>query len=190
MSPPSSTIRPSQCGGTLAAYNSFIYATDVPLATRYRFEITNGAFVYVLESPLRYFQPKEVVGGLSLNTTYSIKVASLYNGLWSSYGTACNVTIPSNISRMAKQSASIKNVFEVKAFPNPFATHFSLDIQSSSDEVLEMKVYDMIGRQLEIKKASVSELSTQEIGINYPSGIYTIIVKQGENVQSLRMIKR
>ena len=65
-----------------------------------------------------------------------------------------------------------------------------VDIQSSSDEVLEMKVYDMIGRQLEIKKASVSELSTQEIGINYPSGIYTIIVKQGENVQSLRMIKR
>jgi hypothetical protein len=86
------------------------------------------------------------------------------------------------------------NVFEVKAFPNPFARHFSLDIQSSSDDLVQVKVnvqvYDMIGRALEVQNATVSELSTKEIGTNYPSGVYNVVVSQGDKVRSVRMIKR
>jgi hypothetical protein len=48
----------------------------------------------------------------------------------------------------------------------------------------------MIGRELEARKATVSELSTQELGNNYPSGVYNIIVSQGDQVKTLRMIKR
>ena len=55
---------------------------------------------------------------------------------------------------------------------------------------LELKVYDMIGRQLEVRKASVSELSVLEVGRNYPTGIYNLVVSQGKNVKSIRMIKR
>ncbi|KAB1155490.1 T9SS type A sorting domain-containing protein [Flavobacterium luteum] len=54
-------------------------------------------------------------------------------------------------------------MFEVKSFPNPFASYFSLDIESSSDAQVELKVYDMIGRQLEARKATVSELSVLEV---------------------------
>jgi hypothetical protein len=53
-----------------------------------------------------------------------------------------------------------------------------------------MKVYDMIGRQLEVRKASVSELSVLEIGRNYPAGVYNLVVSQGDKVKSIRMIKR
>ena len=86
--------------------------------------------------------------------------------------------------------ASNNDVFEVKSFPNPFASHFNLDIESSSDAQVEMKVYDMIGRQLEVRKASVSELSVLEVGRNYPTGIYNVVVSQGINMKSIRMIKR
>jgi hypothetical protein len=48
----------------------------------------------------------------------------------------------------------------------------------------------MIGRELEVQNATVSELSTKEIGTNYPSGVYNIIVSQGDKVKSVRMIKR
>ncbi|MFD0777431.1 T9SS type A sorting domain-containing protein [Flavobacterium myungsuense] len=82
------------------------------------------------------------------------------------------------------------SIFNVKAFPNPFATHFSLDIESSSDAQVEMKVYDMIGRQLDVRKASVSELSGLEVGRNYPAGVYNVVVSQGNKVKSVRMIKR
>jgi hypothetical protein len=82
------------------------------------------------------------------------------------------------------------NVFEVNAFPNPFAKHFSLAIQSSSDDLVQVQVYDMLGRVLEVQKATVSELSTKEIGTNYPSGVYNVVVSQGDKVRSVRMIKR
>jgi surface protein len=85
---------------------------------------------------------------------------------------------------------TVTDLFNVKAFPNPFASHFSLDIESSSDAPVQVKVYDMIGRQLEANQANVSELSTREIGRNYPSGVYTILVSQGEKVKSLRMVKK
>ncbi|MFD0984054.1 T9SS type A sorting domain-containing protein, partial [Flavobacterium myungsuense] len=102
------------------------------------------------------------------------------------WGPTCQLTIPS--FRMSDTNTS--SIFNVKAFPNPFATHFNLDIESSSDAQVEMKVYDMIGRQLEVRKATVSELSVLEVGRNYPAGVYNIIVSQGEKVKSLRMVKR
>ena len=85
---------------------------------------------------------------------------------------------------------TVTELFNVKAFPNPFASHFSLDIESSSDAQVQVKVYDMIGRQLEAKQAMASELSTREIGRNYPSGVYNVVVSQGEKVKSLRMVKK
>jgi hypothetical protein len=91
---------------------------------------------------------------------------------------------------MSENDLGAINVFHVSAFPNPFARHFSVQIESSSDEQVEMKVYDMIGRQLESHKATVSELCTREIGNNYPSGVYNVVVSQGDKVKSLRMIKR
>jgi hypothetical protein len=48
----------------------------------------------------------------------------------------------------------------------------------------------MLGRALEVQKATVSELSTKEIGTNYPSGVYNVVVSQGDKVRSVRMIKR
>ena len=128
-------------------------------------------------------------GGGEFGKTYSIRVA-INNGIWQGYGSACNVSTPTAPApRMAAQDINT-NVFEVKAFPNPFARHFSLDIQSSSDDLVQVKVYDMIGRELEVQKATVSELSTKEIGTNYPSGVYNVIVSQGDKVRSVRMIKR
>ena len=48
----------------------------------------------------------------------------------------------------------------------------------------------MIGRELEETKATVSEWSTQELGNGYPQGVYNVIISQGDQVKSLRMIKR
>jgi len=48
----------------------------------------------------------------------------------------------------------------------------------------------MIGKLVESKEISVSELGTQELGSRYPSGVYNVIVSQGENAKTLRVIKR
>ena len=180
----------NRCGTTLPALNTIIYANAVIGATQYRFEVTGGSFgLRTFDTPNRYFTLSQLSpGGGESSTTYSIRVA-INNGTWQSYGPACNVSTPAPISRMAAQDIN-SNVFEVKTFPNPFARHFSLDIQSSSDDLVQVRVYDMIGRDLEVQKATVSELSTKEIGTNYPSGVYNVIVSQGDKVKSVRMIKR
>ena len=180
----------NQCGTTLSTLNSTIYATAVVGATQYRFEVTGGSFgLRTFDTPNRYFTLSQLSpGGGQASTTYSIRVA-INNGIWQAYGPACNVSTPAPITRMAAQDINT-DVFEVKAFPNPFARHFSLDIQSSSDDLVQVRVYDMIGRELEVQKATVSELSTKEIGTNYPSGVYNVVVSQGDKVRSVRMIKR
>jgi len=80
--------------------------------------------------------------------------------------------------------------FEVTAYPNPFGESFKLDLTTSSDERVELRVYDMIGRMIEIRQVNVSDLSNQEVGNNYPSGVYNMVVSQGANVKTLRVIRR
>jgi len=162
-------------------------SSNVPLVTKYRFRVVNGVTTRIAEVSRNYIIPSDLAGGYSNNTVYTVDVATLYNGLWSDYGPACTVTTP--FIRMAAQDINT-NVFEVKAFPNPFARHFSLDIQSSSDDLIQVEVYDMLGRELEVQNATVSELSTKEIGTNYPSGVYNVVVSQGKEIKTVRMIKR
>ncbi|WP_298118833.1 T9SS type A sorting domain-containing protein, partial [Flavobacterium sp.] len=73
---------------------------------------------------------------------------------------------------------------------NPFAENFKLDVNTSSEEVIKVSVYDMIGKQVEQRQINVSDVASFEVGNNYPSGVYNVIVTQGENIQTLRVIKR
>ena len=45
----------------------------------------------------------------------------------------------------------------------------------------------MVGRLIENRQVNSNSF---EIGNNYPSGIYNVIINQGENTKTLRMIKK
>ena len=169
-----------------------VIANPVTLSTKYRFRVFDGSTTRIVETNINhFFKSTSLPGGFINNTLYTVDVATFYNGTWSAYGPTSTFSTPATpLAKMSNNNTSTKDIFDVKAFPNPFASHFSLDIESSSDDLVAIKVYDMIGRQLESHKASISELSTQKIGNNYPSGVYNIIVTQGEKVKSIRMIKR
>ncbi|WP_191963368.1 YDG domain-containing protein [Flavobacterium luteum] len=191
---PFSKLVTSQCNKTVTNLTSTLYASTVFLAEGYRFRVrlqSNPLSSRVVEKTsgnMSALTVAELSGGYAASTVYLVDVAVKYNGLWQEAygGDVCTITTPT--ARM--NTNSVESIFNVKAFPNPFASHFSLDIESSSDALVEMKVYDMIGRQLEAKQATVSELSTREIGRNYPSGVYNVIVSQGDKVKSIRMVKR
>ena len=189
LSPSETKLRPKSCNKTLARIVTAVEASPLQNATQYTFEITRpDTSVEEFVSPRYWFQLHKTAAGVLYNSTYTIRVKSKVYNAYQNYGPACTVTTPAApLARTAKDDAS---VFEATAFPNPFATNFTLDIQSSSDAVVELKVFDMIGRTLEVKKASVSELTSLQIGHNYPAGIYNLVVKQGQNVKSIRMIKK
>ena len=94
---------------------------------------------------------------------------------------ACTTTSKSKIS-------SIK--FSATAYPNPFADNFKLDVKTSSEEALQIKVYDMLGKLVENRILQTKEVEAFEVGSNYPSGVYNVIVYQGGVVKTLRVIKR
>jgi len=65
-----------------------------------------------------------------------------------------------------------------------------LDVKTSSKENITIKVYDMVGRVVEERQAKVTDLENTTIGDRYPSGVYNVVVTQGEEVKTVRVVKR
>ena len=122
-------------------------------------------------------------------TSYSIsaRVQIMVDGVatWSAYGAECVIITP-----VAPILKATKVPFTAVAYPNPFAESFLLEVTTSKNTPLNIKVYDMIGRLVEERQANVNELQTTTIGTNYPSGVYNVIVLQDGESKAVRVVKR
>ena len=81
-----------------------------------------------------------------------------------------------------------KGNFAAVAYPNPFASTFAIQVKTSSQEVVYLKVYDMIGRLVEQRETNAKEITA--FGERYPSGVYNVVVTQGSVTETLRVVKR
>lgn len=216
-SPPTSKLTdpsgagPGSCNSTIGSYATSLFCNQISelnfVATGYRFQVSTSST----------FAPADIVGlvprntsSFSLaqlrplgynplpNTVYFVRVQIQYNNtgtpIWQEnagvpiYGAVCSVTTgPNPTDRITD---SIISIFEATAYPNPFANNFKIEINTSSEEQIELKVFDMIGRQIESRLINISDLDTQEIGETYTSGVYNVILKQGDYIKTIRMIKR
>ena len=123
---------------------------------------------------------------LSASTAYRAVVTS--GTCVTSAATTTNFIV--NVSSCTAKSELAENPFAVVAYPNPFSDNFKLDFTSSSEDKVSILVYDMIGKLLEKREVQSSEMNAVEIGNSYPSGVYNVIVTQGENIKTLRVIRR
>jgi hypothetical protein len=89
-----------------------------------------------------------------------------------------NSTIGCPAPRLA--DSVVANEFKVIAYPNPSSSEFT--IATSAKGAINVKVYDMQGRLVE------STTSTQ-VGSRLAKGVYNVIVNQGANTKSVRVIK-
>jgi hypothetical protein len=48
----------------------------------------------------------------------------------------------------------------------------------------------MTGKLIDKTEVTPSAVNDLQLGTNYPTGVYNVIVSQGENVKTLRVIKR
>ena len=127
-----------------------------------------------------------MIAGAAVNKNYTASVAlSLNGGDFGPEGKACDIsTFPPAILR------TIEVPFTAVAYPNPFANSFLLDVKTSYNTPLTIKVYDLLGRLIEQKQANVNELETTTIGERYPSGVYNVIVTQDDETRTVRVVKR
>jgi hypothetical protein len=172
--------------------NSAIVANSATGVTNYRFKVVNGTKTRYAEMANRWFRLTALTGGGLYNTAYTISVAVKCNGVWGDYGDECSVTTPSApLTRPADlETETDLTTFTVIGYPNPYTNTFQLNITTQSSAVLNVMVYDMIGKLIEVRNSGVAELGTMEIGDRYATGVYNVIVTQGTETKTIRMIKK
>ena len=84
----------------------------------------------------------------------------------------------------------VDSEFKVKAFPNPFETEFNINLNSISLDPIELKIYDMLGRLIENHRIESSEINSMSIGTTYPSGFFTVLIKQGQQERNVKVLKK
>lgn len=182
----SRVISPS-CGSMINNLWTTIFAQQVLGAQGYKFVVTNGAQTREFTTPNPRFSLQNLPGRGAANTTYTIRVDVLYNSSYVEGTTTCTITTLPTASR---QAASALDIYEVNAYPNPFTEGFQLSINTSAEDTVGLKVYDMLGREVESLEGTVDEMTHVALGARYPSGVYNVIVTQGMQVKTLRVIKR
>ena len=182
----SRVIRPI-CGTTINAIWTTIFAQQIVGAQGYKFVVTNGAQTREFATANPRLQLPMLPGGAAANTAYTVRVDVLYNGSYVEGNILCTLTTSPAATR---QSNAVVTIYEVNAYPNPYAETFKLNVNTSSEDVVKISVYDLLGREVESRQANLATFTNLEIGAQYPSGVYNIIVSQGENLKALRVIKR
>jgi hypothetical protein len=104
-----------------------------------------------------------------------------------------NGTVACIAAGSASSSASVSKLnpynstFKVQALPNPSRTDFTLNLQSSNKERVQIIVTDMFGKKLYQTTGSANQRYT--FGKEFRSGTYIIQVIQGKEIQTLKLIK-
>ena len=80
--------------------------------------------------------------------------------------------------------------FGVVAYPNPYTENFNLSLTTSSDATVGVSIYDMTGKLIDKREVAPTEVAGLQVGNRYPSGVYNVVVTQGSDVKTLRVIKR
>ena len=178
----------TSCGTIVPTAGSLVYTSSLNSVSQYRFQVTNVSdqSTVTFDTNKFWFSFRVNVPGYTPETGYSVRVAVMTAGTWSAFGDACEIVSPAAAARGEVGSS----VFEAVAFPNPFATEFKLNVTTSTEGAIALKVYDMLGKLIETRSINTIDYSSEDLGSAYPAGVYNLIVTQGENVKTLRMIKR
>ena len=89
---------------------------------------------------------------------------------------------------------TVKNVklpandpFKIEAYPNPSATEFTLLLNRNNNNKVFLTVTDLAGRK--VYQLEGNARMQYKFGNNFNAGIYIVVVKQGNEKQTLKLVK-
>lgn len=178
----------NSCGAVIPTSRTLVYTAITKSVSQYRFQVTkvSDQSSRTFDTGRFWFSFKVNMPGYTPSVAYSVRVAVMTSGTWSPFGDACEITSPA----IPRSDINAEFDFNATVFPNPYSDQFSLRIDSDSFDPIAYKVYDMLGKLIEAEEVEFNDLETKEFGRNYPAGVYNIVVSQGEDVKTLRVIKR
>ena len=96
------------------------------------------------------------------------------------------ITIRNNV-RTSEPEVIASDFMNVNVYPNPSYSNFNLQIRSSNEVKVEVKVFDMQGRM--IKSATIKANDVSSFGNDLRPGTYIIEFTQGKIRQSKKIVK-
>lgn len=189
---PVPTLKPEYCNGTVDKRGKAIYAANYPGAISYQFRVTVGASQYILSRNVGYFFLSQIPLSIPFGTTVGVEVKVFTVNTESAWGTSCPVTLINTNLRPGTENAFEtfgRPAANLSGFPNPFTQTFTLDFTTESNEAVSIVVYDMTGKLVDNRTVSVDELPAVNIGENFATGIYNLILTQGETIKTVRIVK-
>jgi hypothetical protein len=102
-------------------------------------------------------------------------------------GSVSNLTLTRQVPSMPVTEVS---TFNLKAYPNPSTSQFTVNVQSSNrEEKIQVRVMDLNGRVVELFN-NLSANQSLQIGANYRPGMYIVEMIQGNERKQLKLIKQ
>lgn len=197
------SIQTTQCGTSVASLTTQVLANIVTNANHYSFRITTNGNSQILTKTVRWFRFNEFQN-VQLGTTYQVDVAVETNGVWSPYGSVCNVTTPltpsANPNSGNNQNSEVEEnenevqvmgdvVFNTEVFPNPFTNSFYFIISTPSFESSNVSLYDLNGKELMRKICSDFNQSNLIVTESLSPGIYFLKITQGDQTKVHKIVK-
>ena len=81
-----------------------------------------------------------------------------------------------------------QDALSVRVLSNPSPNYFDLQISGKAESNIQLRVYDLQGRVVETKP-SLQSNQTLKLGASYRPGVYLVQIKQGKQIQTIRLIK-
>ena len=107
--------------------------------------------------------------------------------------------LPRNNADVAAVSVGITSTSvgleSVEVFPNPVDQQFSIHLQLEEAQQLGIKLYDLQGRVVQILSPRVlfspgAHQWTYHLYHHLPKGIYTLVLDNGREVETVRLMKQ
>jgi hypothetical protein len=146
--------------------------TDIPNANATTLNAQSYVPVVGTAVTATYFRAK-MTNSCSTAGVYSAAIAVFYK----------------NCSGPMRQVESTTKL-DLVAYPNPYSATFNLSLTTTSVDKVGVMVYDMIGKLIDQHEVSPSEVSGLQVGDRYPSGVYSVVVTQGEQTKTVRVVKK
>ena len=86
------------------------------------------------------------------------------------------------------QTETLAKSLILKAFTNPTNSYFTLTIKSMTPERVEVKVFDLVGREVFATNGSANE--TYTFGEKFAKGNYLVRVLQADKTATVKLTKQ
>lgn len=98
------------------------------------------------------------------------------------------IVLNTNSTDFPQKESLLVDKFDVVAYPNPSAYQFNLVVQSSSNEKIDITVYDLSGKLLKHLVRNKDEFII--FGAELPRGVYIATITQGVDKKTIKLIKK